>query len=363
MLSQRMLSQRMLSQRRLSQRRLSQPGPAVQVRPGDLAGHLRGALAPVYLVSGDETLLVEEACDAILAAARRVGFTERSVLYADGNFNWNDVIQDAASMSLFAERRVIDLRVPGGKFERDASEVLRRYAGRPQVDTLLLIRSERLDSRQRSSAWFKALESCGVVVLVWPMGVRELPRWLAGRAREAGLTLQPDALTLLAERVEGNLLAAAQEIRKLALAGLSGPVGVADLQAFLEDSAHYETFDMIDAALAGDGARVARMVRNLRLEGVAPLLVLGALTSQLRRLAAGDARMPPQKQALARTFVQRLGSLEAIEAVLADCALVDAQVKGQIPGDAWLSLEDLLLRLCGVRALPGSSATGILGRA
>jgi DNA polymerase III subunit delta len=334
-----------------------------QVRPGDLAAHLRGTLAPVYLISGDETLLVEEACDAILAAARKVGFTERSVLYADGNFSWNDVTQDASSMSLFSERRVIDLRVPGAKFERDASEVLRRYADRPQPDTLLLIRTVRLEARQRTTAWFKALEAGGVVMLIWPMDIKELPRWLAGRARDEGLTLQPDALTLLAERVEGNLLAAVQEIRKLALAGLNGPVSVADLQAILEDSAHYETFDMIDAALAGDGARVSRMIRNLRLEGVPPLQILGALTSQLRRVAAGEtSRMPPQRQAAARRLLQRLGSVDAIERVLADCALVDAQVKGQIPGDAWLSLEDLLLRLCGVRPLPGKSPMALLRR-
>jgi DNA polymerase III subunit delta len=334
-----------------------------QVRPEDLAAHLRGGLAPLYLISGDETLRVEEACDAILAAARGGGFTERSVLHADGNFNWNDVIEDAASMSLFAERRVIDLRVPGAKFERDASEVLRRYAERPQPDTLLLIRTVRLESKQRSSAWFKALDACGVVMLIWPLEYRELPRWLAGRARDAGLTLQPDALTLLAERVEGNLLAAAQEIRKLALGGLTGPISVVDLQTALEDSAHYEAFDIIDAALAGDGVRVSRMVRNLRLEGVQPLQILGALTSQLRRLAAGDSsRMPQQRQAAARRFLQRLGSVDAIERVLADCALVDAQVKGQIPGDAWLSLEDLLLRLSGVRPLPGHSPMALLRR-
>lgn len=335
----------------------------MQVKARDLAAHLRGSLASVYFISGDETLLVEEACDAVVAAARRAGFGERSVLHAEGNFNWNDVLQDAASMSLFADRRIIDVRVPGGKFERDASDVLRRCAEQPQADTLLLVRTVRLEPKQRATAWFKALEQKGVVVLIWPLDLKELPRWLAARARQAGLTLQPDALALLAERVEGNLLAAAQEIQKLALAGISGPIGLADLQAVLEDSAHYDTFDAIDAVLAGDGARVSRMVRNLRLEGAVPLPILGALTSLLRRLAAGDARLPPQRQALARAFVQRLGSVEAIERILADCALVDAQVKGQIPGDAWLSLEDLLLRLCGVQPLPGNLRMRLLRRA
>jgi DNA polymerase III subunit delta len=332
----------------------------VQVRQADLTTHLRGALAPAYLISGDETLLVEEACDAILAAARRAGHTDRSVLYADGNFNWNDMAQDAASMSLFAERRVIDVRVPGAKFEREASEVLRRYAERPPADTLLLIRTSRLDPRQRSSAWFKALDRIGAIVLVWPVSFTDMPRWLAGRARDAGLTLQPDALALLAERVEGNLLAAVQELRKIALAGLPSPLSLADLQSVLEDSAHYDTFDLIDSVLGGDGVRVSRMVESLRQEGVAPFAVLGALTSQLRRIVSGDGRMPPQRQQLVRQFVRRVGSTDAVERVLAECALVDAQGKGQIPGDAWLSLEFLLLRLCGVRPLPGGSPLRLL---
>jgi DNA polymerase III subunit delta len=332
----------------------------VQVRHSDLTGHLRGALAPVYFVSGDETLLVEEACDAILAAARRDGYTDRSVLYADGNFNWNDAAQDAASMSLFSERRVIDVRVPGGKFEREASEVLRRYAEHPPADTLLLIRTIRIDARQRSSAWFKALDRVGALVIIWPVDFKDMPRWLAGRARDAGLTLQPDALALLAERVEGNLLAAVQELRKLALAGLPSPVSLTDLQSVLDDSAHYDAFDLIDSALGGDGVRVSRMVQSLRQEGVAPFAVLGALTSQFRRIVAGDNKMPPQRQQLVREFVRRVGSTDAIERLLAECALVDAQGKGQIAGDPWLSLEDLLLRLCGVRPLPGGSPLRLL---
>lgn len=332
----------------------------MQLKAPDVAGHLRGSLAPVYFISGDETLLVEEACDAVLAAARQAGFTDRSVLHVDSAFNWNDVAQDAASMSLFADRRIIDVRVPNAKFDRDASEVLRRYAEHPPQDTLLLIRTTRLEGKQRSSAWFKALDRVGVMVVIWPVEIRELPRWLAGRARTAGLTLQPDALALLAERLEGNLLAAVQELRKLELAGLPSPISLEDLQAVLEDSAHYDSFDLIDAALAGDGVRVSRMTQSLRQEGIAPFAVLGALTSQLRRIASGGGGMPPQRQRLIREFLQRLGSTDAIDRVLAECALVDAQGKGQIAGDAWLSLEDLLLRLCGVRPLPGGSPMRLL---
>lgn len=326
----------------------------MQVKAAELPGRLERGLAPVYLIAGDDMLLVQEACDAVLQACRAQGFSERSVLHAEAGFNWNDVVQDAASMSLFAARRVIDVRVPGAKFDRDASEVLRRYADQPVADTVLLIRSGRLDGRQRNAAWFKALDGVGVVVQVWPLDLRELPRWLAVRLDQAGVSLDPEALALLAERVEGNLLAAVQEIEKLKLAGLSAPVSAADLAAVLDDSARYDAFELIDATLAGDGARVSRMLATLRQEGVALFAILGALTSQLRRIADGGYLPPPRKR-LVGGFLNRIGSADVLPRVLAECALVDAQGKGQIPGDAWLSLEEVLLRLAGVRTLRGGS--------
>jgi DNA polymerase-3 subunit delta len=326
----------------------------VQVKPADLPRRLGAGLAPAYLVSGDESLLVQEACDAVLTAARAQGYTERSIIHAEQGFNWNDVVQDASSMSLFAERRVVDVRVPSGKFDREASEVLRAYAGHPAEDTLLLIRTVRLDPRQRQSAWFKALDSLGVVVLVWPIGVAELPRWLDGRLRAAGLGLDRNALACLAERVEGNLLAAVQEIEKLKLAGLPEPISAENLLTVLEDAAHYNAFELIDSTMAGDPARVSRILVSLREEGVALFAILGALTSQLRRVASGD-RLPPQRQRLVSSLQRRLGLETGIPRVLAECALIDAQGKGQLVGDAWLSLEKLLLGLSGLEGYPPST--------
>jgi DNA polymerase-3 subunit delta len=331
----------------------------MQVRPADLSGHLRGSLAPAYLICGDETLLVEEACDAVLHTARSQGFGERSILFAEGSFSWNDVIQDAASMSLFAEKRVVDVRVPGGKLDREASEAVRRYAGHPSADTLLMVRMRRLEKGQSTSAWYTAMDKLGVVVPVWPVDVRELPRWLSARLKQAGLSLDKDALALLAERVEGNLLAAVQEIEKLKLAGLDAPVTVEALMSVLEDAARYDAFELIDATLAGDARRVARMVPSLRQEGVNLLAILGALTSQLRRIVDGGY-MPPQRKRVVSAFLERIGSAAAIERVLAECCLVDAQTKGQIPGDAWLSLEDVLLRLAGARPMAGGSPVRFL---
>tara|TARA_Y100001933_G_scaffold260908_1_gene314153 strand:- start:3838 stop:4842 length:1005 start_codon:yes stop_codon:yes gene_type:complete len=324
------------------------------LRAADLPGALKRGLAPVYLISGDDALLVQEACDAVVRAARAEGFEERSVLHAEGSFNWNDVMQDASSMSLFAARRIIDVRLPGNRFDKEASEVLRRYADAPPADTLLLIRAARLDGKQKNGAWFKALDRVGAIVQIWPLSFQELPRWLAGRLKSAGLTLSPEALNLLAERVEGNLLAAVQEIEKLRLAGLDSPVSVEDLTAVLEDSARYDTFELIDAVFAGDAQRVSRMLATLRQEGVALFAILGALTSQLRRIA-GNEFLPAPRKRLVGDLLRRIGSTTVIPRILAECALVDAQGKGQIAGDAWLSLEEILLRMAGVRAVDGGS--------
>ncbi len=324
------------------------------LRAADLPGALKRGLAPVYLVAGDDALLVQEACDAVMRAARAEGFEERSVLHADGSFSWNDVMQDASSMSLFAARRIIDVRLPGNRFDKEASEMLRRYADAPPADTLLLIRAARLEGRQKSAAWFKALDRVGAIVQVWPLSFQELPRWLSGRLKSAGLTLSPEALNLFAERVEGNLLAAVQEIEKLRLAGLDSPVSAEDLTAVLEDSARYDTFELIDAVLAGDAPRVSRMLATLRQEGVALFAILGALTNQLRRIA-GNEFLPAPRKRLVGELLRRIGSTSVIPRILAECALVDAQGKGQIAGDPWLSLEEILLRMAGVRAVDGGS--------
>lgn len=334
----------------------------MQLRTGELGDHLAGALAPAYLISGDDTLLVQEACDQVVEAARARGFTERSVLHADGSFKWHDLLQAAASLSLFSERRIIDLRVQGAKFDKDASEALRAYAGDPSPDNVLLVRCPRLAGEDVKRAWFKALDRIGVVVRIWPLEARELPRWLGARLRRSGVSLTPEALDLLALRVEGNLAGAVQEIEKLRVSGLAQPIGVDVLQAELEDAAHFDAFELVDAVFAGDARRVSRVLGTLREEGVSLFAVLGALTSQLRLLSDGKPLFGNRRKS-APGFLRRIGSADAIDRILAECALVDAQGKGQIPGDAWLSLEDVLLRLCGVRILPGASVLGILRRA
>jgi DNA polymerase-3 subunit delta len=319
----------------------------VQARPEDLARHLRGVPAPLYFVTGDETLLVEESCAAILEHARTHAFVERTVMHADGTFKWHDINAEAASLSLFAERKVVDVRALGAKFDKDAAEAIGRYQDATNPDTILMVRTGRLDKRTRYAKWFKRVEQEGLVVMIWPMDRARLPRWLEQRARAAGVGLTRDGLAYLAGRVEGNLLAAVQEIEILKLANADGDLDADAVARVVEDSSHFDTFELIDAVFAGEPARVHHILDTLREEGVAIFAILGALTAQLRMVRDGRS-LPGPRQKLVSGFVQRVG---AIGALLAEVALVDVQGKGGLRGDAWVSLENVLLRMAGVRTL------------
>lgn len=321
----------------------------MQVKPEDLASHLKSRLLPVYFVSGDETLLVEESCDAILQAARAQGFTERSIHHVEGGFKWHDLNHDSSSMSLFAEKKILDVRVPQKKFDREGSDAIRDWltAHAEAGESMMIIRTTRLEARQRSSAWFKAIDKAGAVTLIWPMSPRQLPRWISDRLARAELRAEPDAVQYLCDKVEGNLLAAAQEVQKLALQSLPSPITLEAMTNSLEDSSRFTAFDLIDAMMAGDQRRVVHVLDVLRQEGVALFAILGALTSQLRRLHDGG-RLPPARQKLVQDFARRIRDPLP---VLAECALIDQQGKGQKIGDPWISLEKMLLRLAGVRQI------------
>ena len=325
----------------------------MQLKSSQLARHLQGADFPAaYLVIGDEQLLVDEACDDILAAAKRNGFDERTLFEAMPRAPWNDLFAAAANLSLFASKRLLDVRIPPRGLDRAGSDAMRGYLQAPLPDTLLVCRAVGLEWRQRTSAWFKAMDKAGVAVLVNPVPVRELPRWLEGRCRAAGLHLERDAIDALAERVEGNLLAARQEIEKLTLLKPTGPLSADDVQNAVGDSSHFDTFALIDAAFAGHGDRVRKMRVALQLEGVAIFLIMGALSNQLQRarelVAGGNPRLPRHRVAAVSAAARRLGA-DGIDALVKECALLDMQAKGMLRGDAWQSLERILLALAGVR--------------
>jgi DNA polymerase-3 subunit delta len=339
----------------------------MQIQPDQLESRLRGELAPVYFISGDEPLRVTEAADAVRTRARAAGFDEREVLAVTAGFDWNSLAAAAGSLSLFSSRRLIDLRMPGGKPGEAGAKALRAYAGAPPEDTLLLITAGKLEPSARKSRWVEALDRAGAVVFVWPLDNRQLPFWVRTRMQRRGLEATPEAAALLAERVEGNLLACVQEIEKLYLLLGAGRVEVRDIANTVADSARFNVYDLVDSALAGDGVRSVRILNGLQGEGVASAVVLWALVRDLRQLAA-MARLLAEGQQLASVLsrfrvwqsrttafsraLQRLSGA-ACNRVLRRCALIDRVIKGQAAGNAWDELLQLTLWVAGVNAVLG----------
>jgi DNA polymerase-3 subunit delta len=337
----------------------------MRLRLQDLERQLARGLAPVYLVSGDEPLQLGEAADAVRAAARQAGHSTRELFEAGSAFDWNQLRTEANSLSLFADKKLIDLRIPGGKPGKEGGATLVDYCTAPPPDTLLLLTLPKLERAQLNAKWFKAVDEVGAVVQVWPIEGPQLVRWIEQRLRRAGLRAEQQVAALLAERVEGNLLAASQEIEKLLLLHGPGEVGAQALAAAVADSARYDVFSLIDSALQGDAARCVRILGGLRGEGVAPPVVLWALSRELRALLplaqdVARGRSPDQAMTRARVWDKRkpllraaLGRLRPVELrrLLGQCQGIDAVVKGVQRDDPWRWLEQLTLQLAGTRAL------------
>jgi len=286
----------------------------MKIFPDKLEDQLKNGLLPIYFFSGDEPLQLGEAADAVRRAAREQGFTEREVMHAEKGFDWNELLAAGNALSLFAEKRVIDLRLPSGKPGKDGGAALAEYAERPPEDTVLLISSGKVDKRSQSAKWYKALDKVGATLQVWPVDAADMPRWLDQRLRSRGLQPARDAARLIAERVEGNLLAAAQEVDKLVLLNGAGPISAEQVEAAVADSARFDVFGLVDAALLGDASRVTRMLDGLRGEGVEPILVLWALTRELRSLADMAAQIDDGKGidgVLARVWGKRKEPVKA----------------------------------------------------
>lgn len=335
----------------------------MKLRLEQLDSHLKKPLAPIYLVHGEEPLQAGEAADAIRAAARAQGFEDRELFHVEAGFDWGQLASAADSMSLFGGRRILELRLPTGKPGDAGAKALSAYAARPPHDTVLLVLSGKLDSAQQRSKWYRALEEAGVAVPVWPVDAARLPRWLEARMQARGMQPDPAAVALLAERVEGNLLAADQEIEKLRLLHGSGLVDAAAVAAAVSDSARFDVFALVDAALQGDAERTARILQGLREEGQEPVLILWALARELRQglaIAEAVARGTPVDAAMTRQRVWdkrkdlvrgalKRHRLPAWQALLRRAGTVDRVIKGAQPGRPWDELLQLSLGLAGVR--------------
>lgn len=261
----------------------------MRLRGEDLAARLERNLARIYLISGAEPLLVQEAADAVRTAARGRGYSERERLAVEPGFDWQSLRFVGQSRSLFAERRIIELQMGSASPGTDGSKALAAYAADPPDDTLLLIVCGKLEAAAQRSRWLKTIEQAGAWVQVWPIEPGRLPAWIAERLRGHGLLPDADALRMMSERVEGNLLAAAQEIEKLAVLVPPGTVSVDDVVKAVGDSARFQLFDLADAALAGDVVRVVRVLAGLRDEGVEPVLISWSLVREIRACAQMSA--------------------------------------------------------------------------
>jgi DNA polymerase-3 subunit delta len=313
----------------------------------------------VIWVCGDETLLVQEACDSVRRFAREQGFTEREVHDATAHFNWSVLVEAASSLSLFADRKLIDLRLHSPKLDNDAKSALQAYVEDPGEDNLLLITSSKVEKATLSTKWFKAIESRGMVVQVWPVNAQQLPGWIASRMKQAGLTADQDCIEIITQRVEGNLLAAAQEIEKLAV--LAGDKHLTrDIVArAVADSSRFNVFALSDSSLAGQSGKALNILNHLRAEGEDPLKILFFLTREIRSLMRMQARirqghningvMQAERVWQNRTAIVgsalRNHTMDTLENLLLDARLVDQSVKGMLKRKPWDELNSMVLKL------------------
>jgi DNA polymerase-3 subunit delta len=333
----------------------------MRLRPDQLEDHLTHTLLPLYLVSGDEPFQLGQARDAIRQRAREAGFTDRKVMQVERGFDWQALAASADTLSLFADKQLIELRLPSAKPGDAGSKALLAYCANLPTDTILLVIAGKLDKSQQQSKWFKALDQAGAVLQVWPVDAEKLPHWITQRMHLRNMQPTPEAVAMLTERVEGNLLAADQELEKLRLLSGGGAIDAEAVAAAVSDSARYDVFTLVDTALSGEVARTTRILFGLRAEGVEPVLVLWALTRELRSLSGmsrslsqgqsvgqviaqyrvWDKRKPPLQAALRRYPLKRWQGL------LWQAGEVERVIKGQTAGKPWDELLQLSLKIAG----------------
>lgn len=338
-----------------------------KLRPEQLSRLQGKPLAPVYIITGDEPLLKQEACDGLRRLATEQGYTERERYYADTSIDWQQLLAGAANMSLFAERKLIEIHFYKAKLNDEANKSLMAYAEDLPEDTVLLITAPKLDGNAQKSKWFKAFDKTATLVQVWPVGAEELPRWIDQRLRQSGLQASSEAIEILSAKVEGNLLAASQEIEKLKLlVGNDQVIDTTSMANLVGDSARYDVFALVDRALAGDSQAALRTLKGLQGEGTDAVIILWALAREIRQLASihelmnngrgidqalQEARVWDKRKGIMRQALGRLSSRHCLH-LLRKANGIDQAVKGMRRADPWAELKDLLLHLTGVVSLP-----------
>ena len=328
----------------------------------DLPRHLAAGLKPLYIVTGDALLLAIEAADSIRAAARKDGYSERETFVVEQHFKWAELRNSTQSLSLFAERKMVDIRIPSGKPGVEGAQALQEYVANLSPDILTLISLPRLDKATQNSKWFVALHQKSVVIQADDIPRSALPGWLAGRLKRQGQSAEPVTLEFLADRSEGNLLAAFQEIQKLALLYPPGLLSFEQVKDAVMDVARYDISKLSEAMLSGNAARFARILDGLRAEGMATVLVLWAMSEDIRKLgrvlqamqrgsnisnAMRDARIWGASLSQIENAARRV-KFAHIERALQQAARLDKTIKGLRAGDVWDELLQLGLRFAKI---------------
>jgi DNA polymerase-3 subunit delta len=333
----------------------------MRIRSEQLAGQLNKQLMTAYLVCGDELLITQECCDIIRQHCRKEGISEREVLNVDRSFDWSQLLDAGQSMSLFGERKLIELRLGGSKMDQKTSATLQEYLQRADGSNILLVSCGKLDSRSMNSKWVKALDSAGAVIQVWPIDRQHLNNWIMQRMRNIGLKADNDAVALLADRVEGNLLAADQEISKLKILAGEKTITAGIVANAVASSARYDIFKLIDTALAGNAGNALQMLNSLQAEGGEDIAMLGAITREIRTLyqcaqqleqgggvdrVLDGARVWDKRKALYKNALRRLKSLQ-LGKLLQLATRIDAAQKGQSKENGSVLFANLVALLAG----------------
>ncbi len=333
----------------------------MKIYPNRLSEHLRQGLKPVYVISGEEQLQVNECCDAIRACARSQGFAERAVYSVDIDTNHDEFLQSADNLSLFAEKKILEIRLPRGKTGKEWARVINRYLDSPPDDTLLIIFGTKLERAVQSSAWYKKADKLGGVITAWPKKHQEILNWIGKRLGQLHLRASRSAITLIARRIEGNMLAAEQEMQKLALLYPGVEIGDAEVISAVADSSRYSVFDLSNAALDGNAARTAKILYTLRAEGVSEVLILWSVSQEIKLVsgiaqaqlaglasdaAINGAGVARNRIGLVKKALHRHTERDWLK-MLAKAIRLDRIIKGRESGEFWDEILELTLFLAG----------------
>lgn len=332
----------------------------------NLEHHLKSSLLPVYIVSGDEPFQVQQAIKLIREKAQQEGYSNRDLLFVEKGFNWLDFSMSNDSLSLFAEKKILELRMPNGKPGKDGAKILLQYSENISNDTLLLIVTDKLEKSTGNTKWYKSLSTVGAAVAVWPIEGSELRQWVISRLKLRNLTTSNDGLLLLVDRIEGNLLAADQEIEKLSLMCPSSGLTLDIIEQSVADSARYDLFKLADGTLNGDLQHITRILYGLKAEGITPILVNWSLTREIRSLlkmkhsleSGATLNVVFQQQGIwdkRKTMVANAlnrHSKASLQALLRKANKTEHIIKGNEIGNLWDELLQLSLGIAGLRYLP-----------